>query len=163
MYDNGVSNEIISNFQFAAICFMAFYTLLLWLLLRRGGKEGEVNRSRWLLAGGTAVLAVQFLLQYALGLRSLGESQPLQLNLLMFMPASWLMSLAILVLQRQGRLCAAEWTAGGAAWAVAAGLMVAASAGDGQPFFCDTPLMRLSEKAGAGLYFASQCYTPIPN
>ena len=64
---NEVSIEIVSNFQFTAICFMAFFTLLLCILmLRRGGMEGEVNRSRWLLAGGTAVLAVQFLLQYTM-------------------------------------------------------------------------------------------------
>ena len=156
---NEVSIKIISNFQFTAICFMAFFTLLLCLLLlRRGGIEGEVNRSRWLLAGGTGVLAVQFLLQYTLQLRTLGETQPLELNLLMFMPASWLLSLGILVLQRQGRLTLLEWLAGGATWAVVTAMMVAVSVGNGQPFFCDTPLMRLTEKVGAVLYFASQCY-----
>lgn len=76
----------------------------------------------------------------------------------MHIPASWLLSLSILVLQRQGRLSLVEWIAGGAVWAVVAALMVAASVGDGQPFFCDMPLMRLTEKVGAKLYFASQCY-----
>jgi AraC-like DNA-binding protein len=156
---NEVPIEIVSNFQFTAICFMAFFTLLLCLLpIRQGGMGDEVNRSRWLLTGGTGVLVLQFLLQYTLQLRTLGESQPLQLNLLMFMPASWLMSLAILVLQRQGRLSRVEWLAGGVAWAVVVALMVAVSVGEGQPFFCDTPLIRLVEKVGAGLYFASLCY-----
>ena len=154
-----VSNEIVSNFQFAAICFTAVYTLLLaFLLLRRGGLEGEVNRSRWLMICSTGLLMLHFLLQYTLKLRAMGHSQPLHLNLLMFIPAAWLMSLAVLSLQRQGRLSRAEWTTGGVTWAVTTALMVAASVGDGQPFFCDTPRMRMVEHLGATLYFTSQSY-----
>ena len=154
-----VSIEIIRNFQFAAICFSGACTLLLaFLLLRRGGLEREVNRARWLMAASTGLLMLHFLLQYTLKLRAMGYSQPLQLNLLMFMPAAWLMSLGVLVLQRQDKLTRLEWMTGGTAWGVTAALMVAVSKGDGEPFFCDTPQMRMAENIGAALYFASQCF-----
>ena len=154
-----VSIDIIRNFQFADICFSAACTLLLaFLMLRRGGMEREVNRARWLMVASTALLMLHFLLQYTLKLRTLGYSQPLQLNLLMFMPSAWLMSLSVLVLQRQGRLSRMEWMTGGAAWAVTTVLIVLASIGDGEPFFCDTLRMRMVENIGAVLYFASQCF-----
>ena len=154
-----VTREIISNFQFTAIVVMLWLTLMLaFMLLRRTEVDHLLHRTRWMMAGGTCVLAIQFLLQYTLKLRDLGETQALMLNLLMFVPASWLLSLAVLYLQRQGRLSATEWMAGGLAWAVIIILIVAASLIGGGPFFCDTPLMRLMERTSAALYFASQGY-----
>ena len=154
-----VTREIISNFQFTAIVVMLWLTLMLaFMLLRRTEVDHLLHRTRWMMAGGTCVLAIQFLLQYTLKLRDLGETQALMLNLLMFVPASWLLSLAVLYLQRQGRLNVTEWMAGGLAWAVIIILIVAASLIGGGPFFCDTPLMRLMERTSAALYFASQGY-----
>lgn len=154
-----VTREIISNFQFTAIVVMLWLTLMLaFMLLRRAELDHVLHKTRWLMAGGTCVLAMQFLLQYTLNLRDLGETQALMLNLLMFVPASWLFSVAVLYLQRQGRLSMTEWMTGGLTWAVISVLIVAASLTGHGPFFCDTPMMRLMERISAVLYFVSQSY-----
>ena len=88
----------------------------------------------------------------------MGPTQALMLNLLMFVPAAWLISLAVLYLQRQGRLSPTEWMAGGVAWAVITVLIVTASLSGPGPFFCDIPVVRLTEKVAAALYLACQAY-----
>lgn len=148
---------MIGNMQFAAIVVLTLLTLeLAFMLSLRGKMDSVPNRSRWMMAAGTALLAAQFLLQYVLGLRQMGVTQAVMLNLLMFIPSSWLLTLSVLYLQRQGRLKWHEWYAGGIMWAVVTLLIVMASVGDGQPFFCDTPAMRRVEWIGAGLYAALQ-------
>ena len=154
-----VTREIISNFQFTAIVVMLWLTLMLaFMKLRRTAQDHMLHKTRWLMASGTIVLAMQFLLQYTLRLRDMGQTQALMLNLLMFVPAAWLISCAVLYLQRQGRLSLSEWMVGGVTWVSVTILIVAASlAGDG-PFFCNTPLMRLMEHISAVVYFAGQAY-----
>ena len=51
---------------------------------------------------------MQFLIQYVTGLRAMGVTQAVLVNLTLLLPASGLMSLAILNLQRQGRLSTFE-------------------------------------------------------
>lgn len=73
------------------------------LMLPRGAvRNPSVSKARWLLAGGTALLAIQFLLQYRLGLRSRGVTEAVMLNIAIFIPCSALFSLGQLYLQRQG-------------------------------------------------------------
>lgn len=60
------------------------------------------NRSRWLMVGSLALIAVQFLIQYITELRALGVTQAVLVNLTFLMPASALMSLSVLNLQRPG-------------------------------------------------------------
>lgn len=156
---NEVTKELISNFQFTAIVFMMGLTALLCMMrMRRAGLNRVIDTTRWLMAGGTAVLALQFVLQYILKLRDVGETQALMLNLMLFAPASWLLNIAVLQLQRQGKLSKTERYAGGFVALVITVLLVVASIENGGSFFCDTPLMRTMEKVGAVLYFFSQIY-----
>ena len=104
---------IISNFQFTAIVIMFMLTMSLVLtLFRRVRLQNVLNRSRWLLALGTGTLFLQFLLQYTLHLRDMGNVQALMLNLLLISPSAWFMSLALLYLQKCGKLKTIEWCEG---------------------------------------------------
>ena len=157
-----VTKETIGNFQFMAIAYMLWLThSLVFMLFRRGGIDKVLNRSRWLMAGGTAILTLHFLLQYILKLRYQGDTQPLMLNLLMFIPASWLISLSELNLQRQGRIYLTDWLVGGVMWGLSILLIIIAAIGDGQPFFCDTPQMRTMVKVSAFIYFVGLFYYTI--
>ena len=84
--------------QFTAIMLMALLTMKLLLLPGRVATNAVLNRSRWLMVVSTALLGVQFLLQLSLGLRTLGVTQAVMVNLIFFIPCSWLMSLAVLYL-----------------------------------------------------------------
>ena len=90
--------------QFAAIVLMTLLTLKLLTLSGRALKSDIINTSRWLMTTGTALLLVQFTTQITLGLRTMGVTQGVMLNLLLFVPTSWVFSLSLLCLQRQGRL-----------------------------------------------------------
>ncbi len=91
----------IEHIQFAAITLTGFLTLMLVFILPLNGEAGQVyNRSRWFMVAGTALLPVQFLLQYTLHFRQMGVEPAVLVNLLFFMPSAWLISLAILNLLR---------------------------------------------------------------
>ena len=67
----------IEHIQFAAITLTGFLTLMLVFILPLHGKAGQVyNRSRWFMVAGTALLPVQFLLQYTLHFRQMGVEPP---------------------------------------------------------------------------------------
>lgn len=90
--------------QFATIVLMTLLTLKLLTLNGRALKSDIINTSRWLMTVGTTLLLVQFTTQMTLGLRAMGITQGVMLNLLMFVPTSWVFSLSLLYLQRQGHL-----------------------------------------------------------
>ena len=144
--------------QFAAIVMMTLLTLKLLLLPNRLTGKNIVNRARWLMAAGISLLDVQFILQYKLELRAMGVTQAVMVNILMFIPCSALLSIAIQHLQRQGRIGFWDRWIGLVAWVGAAALMAGAIVYDGQPLLADTP-ERHSAQVGAALcYFAMQCY-----
>jgi len=150
---------MIGNIQFSAFLLLTLLTLtLVMMLFRRGKLDSVVSRSRWMMAGGTALLAVQFLLQYVLGLREKSVTQAVMLNLLMFVPSSWLFSMSVINLQRQGRLKWHEWTVGCVTWVLIAALLAWTARNDGQPFFCDTPAMVRTEWICAVLYASMQLH-----
>ena len=91
--------------QFSIVVLMAMMCSALILLLpERVERDAVINRSRWLMVGGLCLIGVQFLVQYLTGLRVMGVTQGVLANLAFFVPASGLMSLTVLNLQRQGRL-----------------------------------------------------------
>ena len=92
----------LSSMQFAAVVLMALLTVKL-LVLQRGGKMESVlaRRSRRLMAAGTAVLALHFALQLKYGLRAMGITQAVALNLTLLIPASYIFAVAVLLLQRR--------------------------------------------------------------
>ena len=57
--------------QFCAIILLTLLTLKLLLLPRKVGVTPIVSTARWLMTVGIALLGVQFLLQYILGLRAM--------------------------------------------------------------------------------------------
>ena len=101
--------------QFAALVLMTMLTMKLLVLPRRAVSNPTMSTARWLMVGGTALLGVQFLLQFTLQLRTLGHvNQAIMLNLALFIPCSAMISLAVLYLQRQGRISHMERLIGAA-------------------------------------------------
>ena len=131
--------------QFAAIVLMSLLTLKL-LLLPSKARVSPVMRSAWrLMTLGVALIGVHFLLQYILGLRELGITQAVMLNLVFFIPCSWLLSLSLICLQRRGFICRSDRYAGPLAWVFALGVMAYAAATDDQPLLAGSPQIRRAE------------------
>ena len=106
--------------QFAALVLITLLTTKLLVLPRRAMSNPTLSKARWLLVCGTSLLGVQFLLQYTLQLRTMGHiSQAVMLNLALFIPSSALISLAVLYLQRQGRVSPTDRFIGLPVWALA--------------------------------------------
>ncbi len=106
---------------------------LMLLLPERVRRDAVINRSRWLMVGALALIGVQFLVQYVTEMRAIGVTQGVLANLLFFVPASGLMSLTVLNLQRQGRLTALErWVWVAVSFLVTAALAVVVAT-DGHP------------------------------
>ena len=144
--------------QFTAIMLMALLTMKLLLLPGRVATNAVLNRSRWLMVVSTALLGVQFLLQLSLGLRTLGITQAVMVNLIFFIPCSWLMSLAVLYLQQQGRVTIVDRYIGVVTWLAVLAAMGVAAAVDGQPLMAGTTEIRNAEIISSCLYAAMQGY-----
>ena len=144
--------------QFTAVVLMLLLTAKLLLLRQWRNVGSNARQARWLMAGGTALLALHFVLQLAMGLRLMGVTQSVMLNLAMLIPASYFFSRAVLLLQRRGKLSLADRWMGPAVWTVTMAMLAVAALTDGQPLLSDTPELRLAEKAGAVLYMLMQGY-----
>lgn len=131
--------------QFTAIVLMTLLTLKLLLLPVRAMQNVVVNRSRWLFVASMVILLLHFLLQYILRLRAMGVTQAVMLNLAMFIPAAWLMTLAILGLQRRGQFNLLDRWLGPMTWLVVMSLLGGAVLVSGKPLLTDTPEMRWAE------------------
>lgn len=144
--------------QFAAIVLMTGLTLKLAVLPKRAEVNSVTARSRWLMFSGVALLDLQFGLQLTLGLRQMGVTQAVMLNLIMFTMVSWLLSLSVLALLKQGEISPTERWLGAAVWLAEIILITVTTRNDGQPLLADTPQLRLAELVGSLLYFAMQLY-----
>jgi len=148
----------LETMQFTAVVLMLLLTVKLLALRRRRIESGTARRARWLMAGGTALLALHFALQLKFELRLLGVTQSVMLNLTMLIPVSFLFSWAVLLLQRRGQLSRADRWVGPAIWTVVMVILVVAAHADGQSLLSDTPQRRLAEKGCAVLYMLMQSY-----
>ena len=144
--------------QFTAVIVLTLLVLKLLLLPRKVAVNAVVDKARWLMTTGILLLDVQFLLQYVFGLRAMGVTQSVLVNLVLFIPASWTISLALLYLQRQGRVSSVARWIGGATWVVVLALLGVAAAIDGQPLLSDTPELHSAEVAASVLYLMMQGY-----
>ena len=142
--------------QFSAIMLLTLLTLKLLLLPRKVEVNPVVGRARLLMTAGIILLDIQFLLQYTLGLRAMGVTQAVLVNLVLFMPSCWTISLAVLYLQRQGHISTINKWVGGITWAIAILLLGIAAATDGKPLFSDTPELHRAEIISSLLYLATQ-------
>ncbi len=138
--------------QLIAIIMMALLTMKLLLLPERAVANTIVNRSRWLMAGGTALICIQFLLQYMLHLRAYGVERAVMLNLAMFIPASALLSLAMLLLLKQRHISRIEKYIGPLTWSVAM-ILITLGAWSGWLFW--------TEVAASVCYAAMQLYYTV--
>ena len=144
--------------QFTAVVLMALLTVKLLFLRERRIKSRQARQARRLMTGGTMLLALHFALQLTMGLRLMGVTQSVMLNLAMLIPASYLFARAILLLQRRGELSLTDRWAGPAVWMVTMAMLAVAALTDGQPLLSDTLELRMAEKAGAVLYMLMQGY-----
>lgn len=147
----------IEHIQFAAIVLTGVLTLMLVFMLPLRESGGQVyNRSRWLMVSGTALLPVQFLLQYSLHFRQMGVEPAVLVNLLFFIPSAWLISLAILNLLRQNALRHHDWYVGLVNYAIVVALLFGANPTGGHDVLDVTPRLFYAEVACAVLYTLMQ-------
>ncbi len=144
--------------QFTAVVLMTLLTIKLMVPHKKSQETVVATTARWLMAGGTTILAVHFLLQMTLGLRAMGVTQSVMLNLTMLIPASYLFARAVLLLQRNGQLNRWDHWTGPLTWGIVMTMLIAAIIADGQPLLSDTPQRQWAEKAGALCYLGMQAY-----
>ena len=144
--------------QFTAVVLMLLLTIKLLFLRERRIKSRQARQARWLMTTATALLFLHFAIQLKTGLRVMGITQSVMLNLAMLIPASHLFARAILLLQRRGNLSLADRWTGPAVWTVTMAMLAVAALTDGQPLLSDTLQMRLAERRGAVLYMLMQGY-----
>lgn len=115
------------EYQFSAMLLMALLTLTLAVVLtRREANGADVKGSGWLLAGGTLLLSIHFYLQHALGFRDTGElDKSVFLNLIIILPAAWLINMSMIFLLRKGEVRLWEWLAGPLVYGVALVILIA--------------------------------------
>ncbi|MCR4602008.1 MAG: helix-turn-helix transcriptional regulator [Prevotella sp.] len=145
--------------QFSALVMFALLTMELAVLLpHRVVRDPVQNRSRWLMAIGVMVLALQFLIQYIFGFRSKGVTQAVMVNLLFFVPCSSLFSLALLNLQQQGRLMWQQWLVALVATLSVWVIIVLTTLFDGVPLLADSEMLLWAEYASGIVYALMQGY-----
>ena len=110
------------------------------------------------MAAGTGLISLQFLLQYIIGFRQMGVTQAVMWNLLFFIPCSWLFSIAMLYMQRQGQLRRVDWWVGTVISIVSALILTVTATTDGVPFKEESKALRSAEYVSAGLYVVMQLY-----
>ena len=149
----------VDHMQFAGIVLTSGLTMMLAFMLPQWQASGKAfSRSRWLMTAGTVLLPIQFLLQYTLHFRQMGVTQAVMVNLLFFIPAAWLISLAVMNLLRQGRLMRRDWAVGGVTYLLVVTALFIAAISEDQPLLSDTPEMRTAELVSAVLYLMMQAY-----
>lgn len=144
--------------QFTAVVLMLLLTVKLLFLRERHIKSRQARQARRLMTGGTMLLALHFALQLTMGLRLMGVTQSVMLNLAMLIPASYFFARAVLLLQRHGKLSLTDQWTGPAVWMVTMAMLAVAALTDSQPLLSDTLKLRMAEKAGAVLYMLMQGY-----
>ena len=145
--------------QFSIVVLMVLMCSTLILLMPEHVKRDEVyNRSRWLMVGALGLIGVQFLIQYVTGLRAMGVTQAVLVNLTLLLPASGLMSLAILNLQRQGRLTNVERWLWPAVTVLVIVVLAVVVGTDGHPLEQLSERVRWTEVVLGVVYAAMQIY-----
>ena len=115
-------------------------------------------KARWLMAAGTGLIALQFLLQHTFGFRQMGVTQAVCCNLLFFTPSSLLCSMAILYVQRQGNVNWQEWLTSSGICALSAIILIGTAVMDGVPFREESGGLRIAEYVSSVLFVVMQTY-----
>jgi len=148
--------------QFSVVVMTILMCSALTLLMPGRVKRNTViNRSRWLMVGALGLIGMQFLIQYVTQLRAMGVTQAVLVNLTVLLPASALMDLSILNLQRQGRLNKLEKWGWIAAWLVVTGGLAVAVWIDGHPLEQLSERVRMTEIMMSIVYASMQMYYSV--
>jgi AraC-type DNA-binding domain-containing proteins len=147
--------------QFAAIVLMVLLTIKLLILPQRAISSSRVNRSRWMLVTGTTLLAIQFILQYVLGLRAQSVTLAVMVNLMFFIPCSALFSLAMLNLQRHGFLSRTEKYIFILVWITVITMIVVGVKTKDMPLFSNMSNLVLAENIASLLYAGMQLFYTV--
>jgi AraC-like DNA-binding protein len=137
---------------------MILSVMLVMCVPGRSIRHGSFARARLMMAAGTGLIAVQFLLQYIYGFRQMGVTQAVLFNLLFFTPASLLCGMSILYMQRQGDVITKEWATVWSIYALSAIILIGTVLSDGIPLREESEALRVAEYVGAMLYAVMQSY-----
>ena len=149
----------IGEMQISGMLTMAMLSVMLMACVpNRSTRRSSFARARWMMAAGTGLIAIQFLLQYIFGFRQMGVTQAVCCNLIFFTPASLLCSMAILYVQRQGHVKRREWLTAIAVCVLAIILLIGVALSDGVPFHENSLQLRMAEYASGLLYVMMQSY-----
>ena len=149
----------IGEMQISGMLTMLMLSVMLMLCVpHRSKRRSSFARARWLMAVGTGLISLQFLLQYIFGFRQMGVTQAVFCNLLLFTPASLLCGMSILYVQRQGIIRRKEWMVACGICAASMLILLGTISLDGIPFRQGSPAMRIAEYVVALLYVVMQTY-----
>ena len=149
----------LGEMQISGMLTMTVLAVMLALCVPRRSKSGgSFGRARWMMAAGTGLIALQFLLQHTFGFRQMGVTQGVLLNLLFFTPASLLCSMAILYVQRQGSVTRREWLLPSVICGVSVVILIGAVLLDGVPIAEDSSALRTVEYVSSILYVLMQSF-----
>ena len=124
----------------------------------RSTRRNSFARARWMMAAGTGLIAVQFLLQHTFGFRQMGVTQAVCCNLLFFTPATLLCGMSILYVQRQGRISKSEWLGASVPCVLAAIILIGTVLLDGIPLRKESTALRTAEYVASVLYVLMQAH-----
>ena len=130
--------------------------MLVMCVPNRSTRQGSFARARWMMAAGTGLIALQFLLQHTFGFRQMGVTQAVCCNLLFFTPASLLCGMSILYVQRQGRVSRKEWLWVSAICGLSAMILIGTVVLDGIPLRQESEALHIAEYVTSVLYVLMQ-------
>jgi len=149
----------ISEMQYGGMLTTVLLALTVAFQLPRRAMRNKVfGRARWLMAGGLALIAAQFLLQYIGGYRQMGVTQAVFWNLIFFIPCTVTINLALLYVQQKGRIALLNWCFGPVLYVIALIQLVATALVDGIPFEQESQALRIAEYVGSGLFLLIQSH-----
>lgn len=149
----------IGEMQIGGVLTMTMLSAMLMLCVpHRSIRRNSFTHARWLMAAGTGLIAVQFMLQHIFGFRQMGVTQAVLCNLLLFTPATLLCSMAILCMQRHGKVSRKEWTTVWSICALTELILLTTMLTDGIPVEQESQALRMAEYAGGVLYVLMQSY-----
>jgi len=146
--------------QISGVTLMGALSVTLFALSLRWGYHRKVFRTAgFMLAAGVGLLSIHFIIQYAFRIRvEVGVYQAALVNLVFYMPVSWLINMSLLYLQCQGKLTLKRWLVGPIAYVLMLFVLTFAMVGDGEGWMGDTPARRISEYIASGIYTCTLLY-----
>ena len=148
----------VGEMQISGMLTMLVLSVMLVMGVPSRSRQGSFAKARWMMAAGTGLIALQFLLQHSFGFREMGVTQAVLCNLLFFTPASLLCGMAVLFVQRQGHVSRKEWFGVSGICALSAILLIGVTLLDDTPFQEESMALRTAEYVSSMLYVLMQSF-----